>query len=157
MVEHEAGVAGAGRFLCAGRVLIAPSLIRTNRTYRKRELQIVTVSINAPDEKKTRKMVPAFLDEQHAINTNLLWGTNDAAEAVSAFGTGWNGGVPYTVLIGSNGEVLYRDHGGFDPLQVKRAILKNLPDDSIRRATCILEQFVLAQAAFFSRMALRGR
>jgi hypothetical protein len=96
------------------------------RMYRKRELQIVTVSINAPDEKK---MVEAFLDEQHAINTNLLWNTNDSAEAVSAFGTNWSGGVPYTVLLGMNGEILYRNQGEMDPLAVKRAILKSLPDD----------------------------
>jgi len=103
-----------------------PEIQKMVRMYRKRELQIVTVSINAPDEKK---MVQAFLDEQHAINTNLLWGTNDAAEAVPAFGTSWSGGVPYTVLIGINGEVLYRSQGSMDPLEVKRAILKNLPDD----------------------------
>lgn len=74
-------------------------------------------------------MVLGFLNEQHAINTNLLWNTNDAAEAVSAFGTNWSGGVPYTVLIGMNGEVLYRSQGPMDTLAVKRAILKNLPDD----------------------------
>lgn len=103
-----------------------PEIQKMVRMYRKRDLQIVTVSINAPDEKK---MVQAFLDEQHAINTNLLWNTNDAAEAVSAFGTNWSGGVPYTVLLGMNGEVLYRSQGAMDPLAVKRAILKNLPDD----------------------------
>ena len=103
-----------------------PEVQKMVRMYRKRELQIVTVSINAPDEKN---MVLGFLNEQHAINTNLLWNTNDAAEAVSAFGTNWSGGVPYTILIGTNGEVLYRSQGAMDPLVVKRAILKNLPDD----------------------------
>jgi peroxiredoxin len=96
------------------------------RMYRKRALDIVTVSINAPDEKA---MVEKFLNEQHAINTNLLWSTNDSAEAVSAFGTNWSGGVPYTVLIGMNGEVLYRSQGEMNTLDVKRAILKQLPDD----------------------------
>ena len=103
-----------------------PELQKMVRMYRKRELQIVTVSINAPDEKK---MVQSFLEEQHAINTNLLWNTNDSAEAVAAFGTNWSGGVPYTVLLGMNGEILYRTQGTLDALAVKRAILKNLPDD----------------------------
>jgi peroxiredoxin len=96
------------------------------RMYRKRALDIVTVSINAPDEKP---MVEKFLNEQHAINRNLLWSTNDSAEAVSAFGTDWSGGVPYTVLIGMNGEVLYRSQGQMNTLEVERAILKHLPDD----------------------------
>jgi hypothetical protein len=96
------------------------------RMYRKRALDIVTVSINTPDEKP---MVEKFLNEQHAINTNLLWSTNDSAEAVSAFATDWSGGVPYTVLIGTDGEVLYRSQGEMNTLEVKRAILKHLPDD----------------------------
>jgi peroxiredoxin len=111
---------------CAPCTAEFPELQKMVRMYRKRDLQIVTVSVNAPDE---QKMVKAFLDEQHAINTNLLWSTNDAAEAVSAFASNWNGGVPYTVLLGMNGEILYRSQGSLEPLEVKRAILRNLPDD----------------------------
>jgi hypothetical protein len=37
--------------------------------------------------------------------------------------------VPYTVLIGTDGEVLYRSQGEMNTLEVKRAILKHLPDD----------------------------
>ena len=96
------------------------------RMYRKRELNIVTVSINTPDEKP---LVQKFLNEQYAINTNLLWSTNDSAEAVAAFGTGWSGGVPYTVLIGADGKLLYQTQGEMNSLEVKRAILKQLPDD----------------------------
>jgi peroxiredoxin len=103
-----------------------PELQKIVRMYRKRELQVVTVSINTPDEKA---MVQKFLDEQHAINTNLLWSTNDSAEAVKAFGTDWAGGVPFTVLIGFKGEVLYKSQGAMDALAVKRTILKHLPDD----------------------------
>jgi hypothetical protein len=94
--------------------------------YAKRPLQIVTVSINSPDEKK---FVLSFLQEQHAINRNLLFGGSDSADAVKAFGTDWKGGVPYTVLIGTNGDVLYKTQGGMNALDVRRAILKNLPDD----------------------------
>ena len=111
---------------CAPCVDEFPELQKMVRMYRKRELEVVTVSINAPDEEK---LVHKFLDEQHAINTNLLWNTNDSAEAVSAFGTDWKGGVPYTVLFGMKGEILYRSQGPMDALEVRRAILKALPDD----------------------------
>lgn len=103
-----------------------PELQKMVRMYRRRAIDIVTVSINAPDEKK---LVQDFLNEQHAINRNLLLSTTDSAEAVTAFGTGWSGGVPFTVLIGLNGEVLYRTQGPMDALELKRMILKNLPDD----------------------------
>jgi peroxiredoxin len=103
-----------------------PEIQKMVRMYAKRALNIVTVSINDPDEKK---FVLNFLKEQHAFNRNMLWGTNDSTEAVKAFGTGWSGGVPYTVLIGMNGQVLFRQQGAMNALEVRREILKHVPDD----------------------------
>jgi peroxiredoxin len=103
-----------------------PELQKMVRMYAKRQLEIVTVSINSPDEKQ---FVLKFLQEQHAINKNLLFSGNDSADAVAAFGTNWAGGVPYTILIGMNGDVLYKTQGDMNALEVRRAILKNLPDD----------------------------
>jgi peroxiredoxin len=100
-----------------------PELQKMVRMYAKRPLEIVTVSINSPDEKK---FALSFLQEQHAINRNLLFAGSDSADAVKAFGTNWAGGVPYTVLIGMNGDVLYKTQGGMNALDVRRAILKNL-------------------------------
>jgi peroxiredoxin len=103
-----------------------PELQKMVRMYKKRSLDIVTISINSPDEKK---FVQSFLEERHAINRNLLFSGADSGDAVTAFGFGWRGGVPFTVLIGMNGEVLYESQGAMNVLEVRRAILKNLPDD----------------------------
>lgn len=111
---------------CGPCVVEFPKLEQMVRQYAKRQLQIVTVSINNPDEKK---FVLDFLKEQHAFNRNLLFDGNDSDDAVKAFGTDWKGGVPYTVLIGMNGEILYKTQGAMNALEVRRAILKNLPDD----------------------------
>jgi hypothetical protein len=86
----------------------------------------VTLSINNPDEKQ---LVSAFLQKQHAFNKNYLFNSNDAADAVKVFGTGWVGGAPYTVLIGTKGEVLYKTQGEMNVLDVRHAILKNVADD----------------------------
>src|SRR5262249_26036846 len=126
--------AGDGRLLlvnfwatwCEPCLVEFPELQRMVRMYHKRALDIVTVSINSPDEKK---FVQAFLEEHHAINRNLLFSGADSAEAVSTFGTDWAGGVPYTVLLASDGQVLFKTQGGMNALEVRRAILKNLPDD----------------------------
>ena len=91
-----------------------------------RPIKFVTLSINNPDEKD---MVLAFLKKQHAFNKNLIFNGNDAAEAVKALGTDWAGGAPYTVLIGTNGEILYQTQGEMNTLDVRRAILKNVADD----------------------------
>jgi thiol-disulfide isomerase/thioredoxin len=103
-----------------------PALEASVRMYARRQVDIVTLSINNPDEKD---MVLAFLKKQHAFNRNLQFNGNDTADAVKAFGTGWAGGAPYTILIGTNGEVLYKTQGEMDVLEIRRAILKNVPDD----------------------------
>lgn len=94
--------------------------------YKKRPFEVVTVSINTPDEKRG---VLSFLQEQHAITKNLLFNFNDPAEGISAFGTDWSGGVPYTVFLSPEGEVLYRTQGAINSLEMRRTILKYLPDD----------------------------
>jgi hypothetical protein len=98
----------------------------TRWSYAKRRLDIVTVNLNSPDEKG---FVSDFLKKQHAINRNLQFSGSETADAVAEFGPGWKGGMPYTVLIDMNGKVLFSTQGGMDPLDVKRALLKNLPDD----------------------------
>jgi peroxiredoxin len=96
------------------------------RMYRKRAFDIVTVSVNFPDE---RKGVMKFLEGQHASTRNLLFGTDQTYDEMAAFDPHWNGAVPYTVLLGIDGHVIYQQQGATDPLEVRRAILANLPDD----------------------------
>jgi peroxiredoxin len=111
---------------CGPCVTEFPELQTMVRMYANRPLSIVTLSINNPDEKS---LVSAFLQKQHAFNKNFLFNSNDAADAVKAFGLGWEGGAPYTVLIGTKGEVLYKTQGAMNVLDVRRAILKNVADD----------------------------
>jgi peroxiredoxin len=125
---------GTGKFLlvnfwatwCEPCVAEFPELQRQLAMYRKRPFDVVTVSINTPDE---RAGVLSFLKEQHAGTRNLLFDFNDPADGIAAFGTDWAGGVPYTVLLSPEGKILYRAQGAINPLEVRRTILKYLPDD----------------------------
>jgi len=105
-----------------------PVIEKMVRMYDERQVQFVTISINSPDE---QKLVLSFLQKQHAFNRNLLFNSNDAAEAVAAFGgSDWKGSVPYTAVIGLDGKITYSTQGGvLNPLEVRRALLKQLPDD----------------------------
>jgi hypothetical protein len=96
------------------------------RMYGQRAFDLVTVSINYPDEKVP---VLALLKKQHATSQNFVFGSTDIYSMIAAFEGQWDGAVPYTLLISSTGEVLYRHHGSIDPLEVKRLIIANIADD----------------------------
>ena len=96
------------------------------RMYRHRPFDLITVSANFPDEKKG---VIAALERQHASSKNLLFGTTDNYGLMAAFDPQWNAGVPYTVLLAPDGKVVYQHQGPVDPIELRRLILANLPDD----------------------------
>jgi peroxiredoxin len=113
---------------CAPCLEEFPDIQKMVRMFDERQVQFVTVSINSPDEKK---LVLGFLQKQHAYNRNLLFDSNDSAEAVAAFGgSDWKGAAPYTAIIAPDGKIVYSTQAGaLNPLEVRRALLKNLPDD----------------------------
>lgn len=103
-----------------------PELQKMYRMYKKRAFDLVTVSINYPDEKKG---VMKFLESQHATSRNLLFATMEPYAEMAAFNNQWRGAVPYTMLIGIDGKAIYENQGGINALEVRRKILANLPDD----------------------------
>jgi len=96
------------------------------RMYGKRAFDLVTVSINYPDEKPG---VLKVLNNEHATSTNLMLSSPDIYTQLAAFDPNWNAAVPYTLLIRPGGEVVYKSTGSVDELQLKRLIIANLADD----------------------------
>ena len=108
---------------CGPCVTEFPELITINRMFRNREFEMVTVSENSPDEEKK---VLAFLQKHQSSGKNLLFATDEKYPLMEAFDATWQGALPYTVLIAPGGEILYKQMGEIDPLELKRAIVKNL-------------------------------
>lgn len=104
-----------------------PDLETMYRMYGHRAFDLVTVSINYPDEKTG---VLSTLTQQHATGRNLLLGSTDIYALMAAFDAGWNAAVPYTLLIRPGSEVAYKLQGEINPLEVRRLIIANLPDDN---------------------------
>jgi peroxiredoxin len=100
----------------------------TYQMYKVRDLDLVTVSANMPDEKTG---VQKMLEKKRATSRNLLFASNDTAALQTAFDPTWESAVPYTVLLDSNGKVLYKNLGSVDILELRRTILANLPSDYI--------------------------
>lgn len=103
-----------------------PEFQTMHRMYGHRAIDIVTVSINYPDEKPG---VLAVLNRLHATTRNLLLGSTDIYPLLAAFDPEWNAAVPFTMLIRPGGEVVYQRQGTIDPLEMKRLVISNLADD----------------------------
>lgn len=108
---------------CAPCIVEFPELVTINRMYRGRDFEMVTVSMNRPDESA---QVLEFLKKKEASNRNLIFASEDRDPLINAFNPKWEGPVPYTVLLDPEGRVLYEEVGSINPLALKRAIVKAL-------------------------------
>ena len=109
---------------CSSCVAEFADLQDTYRMYSDRGLNLVTVSVNSPDEKSD---VLNFLQKHHATSENLLLDSDDTATLQAAFDPTWQSAVPYTILLGPNGRILYKTLGSADILQLRRTILAAVP------------------------------
>ncbi len=94
------------------------------RMYSDRNFELVVVSTNKPGEKPA---VTQWLNEKHATSRNLLFDSENTAALQKAFDPKWEAGVPYTVLLDADGNVLYQTTEPIDVLKLRRTILANLP------------------------------
>jgi peroxiredoxin len=95
----------------------------TFRMYSDRDLSLVTVSVNMPDEQAS---VLRFLEKKHATSRNLLFSSADTVDLQQAFDPAWDSAVPYTILLSADGKVLYKQLGSADILELRRTILANV-------------------------------
>jgi peroxiredoxin len=98
----------------------------TFQMYKVRDFELITVAANMPDEKDG---VLRMLEKKHATSRNLLFASNDTAALQAAFDPTWESAVPYTVLLDPNGNILYKNLGSVDFLELRRTILANLSSD----------------------------
>jgi peroxiredoxin len=114
---------------CGPCVTEFPDLVEIFRMYRQRDFEFVTVAANYPDEKAE---VLKFLTKQHASMKNLLWNSNDRNALAEAFEPKWAGQLPFTMLLGPKGEVLFQKDGAIDALELKRAIVQALGREKLK-------------------------
>ncbi len=98
-------------------------LVEQNLRFRHRDFELVTLAAQFPDEEAK---VLKFLREHHASTRNLIFGTTDKYALIEALDPEWSGALPYTLLLGPGGKVLYRASGSIDFLALRRAIVPAL-------------------------------
>jgi peroxiredoxin len=113
---------------CGSCIVEFPDLQDTLRMYSDRDLSLITISANMPDEKPS---VTRMLNKMHATSKNLLFDSEDTEAMQKAFDPKWSSAVPYTVLLAPGGKILYQTTGPVDLLKLRRTILANVPSDYI--------------------------
>lgn len=106
---------------CAPCVAEFDGFVTISRMYRQRDFEFVSVAVNRPDEEPR---VLELLKKQQASNRNLIFASGDRTSLINAFNPAWQGEVPYTVLLGPEGRVIYSESGSIDFLALRRAIVK---------------------------------
>lgn len=83
-----------------------PHLERLHRSYREQGVRVVLVSEDAPS---TAQSVPAFLAR---FDVSAEWQLDSESELLAKYNP--SGGVPFTVLLGPQDELVYA-HAGYEP------------------------------------------
>ena len=100
-----------------------PDLVDINRMYRHRAFEMVTVAANYPDEKAD---VEKLLKKFAVSSRNHLLAGTDKYKQLAAFDKDWDASLPYTVLLGTDGKVLYKVNGKINPIELRRRIVDTL-------------------------------
>jgi peroxiredoxin len=108
---------------CGPCVAELPEFVTMNRMYRKRNFQMVTVSMDEPEDKDTALKT---LRENHVAATNYISTVTNRDKLADLLDPKWEGPVPYTLVVAPGGKVLYRKSGLLEPLAVRRAIVDHL-------------------------------
>lgn len=108
---------------CGPCIAELPEFVTMNRMYRKRNFQLVTISLDDPAQ---RDETLRHLRENHVAATNYISTLPTTDELADLLDKDWPGPVPYTLLIAPGGKILYRTTGPVEPLEVKRAIVSVL-------------------------------
>jgi len=100
-----------------------PDLVDINRMYRHRAFEMVTVAANYPDEKED---VEKVLKKFACSSRNYLLAGTDKYKQLAAFDKDWDAALPYTVLLGADGKVLYKANGKINPVELRKRIVDTL-------------------------------
>jgi peroxiredoxin len=104
---------------CGPCVTELPEFVTMNRMYRRRNFELITISLDDP---KNSEQALKVLKDQHVACQNYLYGGEDRDKFGDALDAKWPGPLPHTVVIAPGGKIIYRKNGAINPLEVKKVI-----------------------------------
>ncbi|MDB5008147.1 MAG: redoxin [Mucilaginibacter sp.] len=107
---------------CGPCVTEFSDLVTLNHLYRDRGLEFV--SISADDPSRTDKALK-FLIGKQASGLNYIYTGDDKYKMIEAVDPKWDGALPYTMLVDSDGKVVYSHQGAIDFDELKKIIFND--------------------------------
>ncbi|MBK6930538.1 MAG: redoxin family protein [Saprospirales bacterium] len=107
---------------CGPCVLEYPEFVKLQRMYGARDFEFVSLSADASGKKEK---VQEFLRNKQSAVSNHLFSEEDKYALIRAVGHGWNGALPFTLLVEPGGKVVWQQQGEVDFLALKRAIVEH--------------------------------
>ena len=102
-----------------------PELVKLQKQYAARGLQVVGPAVDDPDSVKS--MLGPL-----GINYPVLTGTTDGMiDLMEKLGNG-PGGLPFSILVSPDGHIIERQLGEFTPNQLTELLVKHLPASAVQ-------------------------
>lgn len=105
---------------CAPCVIEYPSFIDIHRMYIGRDFEFISLSA---DKLNQKAKAIRFLQGKNSAVKNYIFSGTDIYKLIEAVDPEWDGALPYTVLLEPDGNVVYKQMGSIDPLELRKAIV----------------------------------
>ena len=108
---------------CGPCVAEFDELVAIQRSYRNRNFELITVSLDDPSNSKA---VIEFLKKQQASCVNYHFQGSNKYPLIDAAGGNWSGGIPFTLLVAPGGKIIATSEGSIDPAALRTRIVEQL-------------------------------
>ena len=105
---------------CGPCIIEYPEFINIHRMYIGRDFEFISISADMLDH-KTKAL--RFLQEKNSAVKNYIFSGSNMYQLIEAVDPNWDGALPYTVLIEPGGNIIYKQMGTIDPLELKKKIV----------------------------------
>lgn len=107
---------------CGPCLMEMPDMVITDRMYRHRAFELITISADKPEKMSE---VLRVLTQNQASNRNYIFNKDEAFELIEAVDKEWRGALPYTMIIEPGGKVIYRKQDTINPLEIRKLIVES--------------------------------
>lgn len=125
---------------CVPCVKEMPDIATILRKYSRRNLEVITISLDDPSDREKAEAflgktgmvvggkIGAALKKDGRTTNNYLFTEASIDSLTGALDSEWSGATPYTVMVDTEGKVIYRKEGIIDVKELDAEVIKELTE-----------------------------